>query len=244
MLHLSSCGLLEVHTTLLSHFGDPHWWPGETPFEISVGAILTQNTSWTNVETSITELKRRGWLDPHAMASASLDDLSMAVRSSGYHRVKASYLRYFSEYLIKMHNGYMEDMSDVETSDLRRELLGIRGIGEETADSILCYALSRPVLVIDAYTRRLIGRLSEGGLRIGPDARKPTYSELQRELMGMLKGDHMTYNRFHGLIVLHCKEHCKARPLCITCPILTCCATGKKEYKRTTLGISLVESGC
>ena len=168
----------------------------------------------------------------------------MAVRSSGYHRVKASYLRSFSDYLIEMYNGDMEDMRHVETYDLRRELLGVRGIGEETADSILCYALSRPVLVIDAYTRRLMDRLSERGLRSGLKGRMPTYSELQRDLMGMLKGDHMTCNRFHALIVLLCKEHCKGRPLCITCPLLTCCATGKKEYKRTPLGIPLVESGC
>ncbi|MDG6226047.1 MAG: hypothetical protein QCI82_11125 [Candidatus Thermoplasmatota archaeon] len=229
MLFPSTCGLLEVHSALLSHFGDPHWWPGETSFEIAIGAILTQNTSWSNVETSIAELKRRRLLDPHAMASASLEDLSMTVRSSGYHRVKASYLRSFSEYLIVRYNGSMEDMRHVETSDLRRELLGVRGIGEETADSILCYALSRPVLVIDAYTRRLIDRLSERGLRTGATGRMPTYSELQRDLMGMLKGDNMTYNSFHALIVLQCREHCKTRPLCINCPLLTCCATGKKR---------------
>ena len=221
--------LLEAYTVLFDRFGDPCWWPGETPFEVCIGAILTQNTAWTNVERSIKELKDRDMLEPTRIDRAPPSEIAKAVLSSGYHNQKALYLKAFCRFLMERFDGDVDAMELEDPWSLRSELLSVKGIGEETADSILCYAAGAPVLVIDAYTRRLLRRLapSEWNKRFGTG--EIAYSELQSFFMDRLGGDNRFYNRFHALVVLECKEHCRKEPLCMDCHLLALCGTGRKR---------------
>lgn len=205
-------GILEVYHRLLSHFGPQGWWPGETEFEIMVGAILTQNTSWKNVEKSISALKERGLLDPKNLYQVPVKRLSNIIRSSGFFKVKAERLSYLIKYLMERYKGDIERMKRVDTGKLRRELLGIKGIGPETADSILLYAFDRPVFVVDAYTRRVFSRhryFEEG----------KNYEEIKKFFTKNLPVDSKTYNEYHALIVRVAKRYCRKKPLCRECPL-------------------------
>jgi endonuclease III related protein len=233
--------LLEIHALMLDRYGDPRWWPGETPFEIAVGAILTQNTSWSNVEVAIRCLRERSLLDPFAIVEVRTEDLAAAIRSSGYHNQKASYLKAFCSFLVSRFGGNVRSMRGPDLSSLRQTLLSIRGIGEETADSILCYALDLPILVIDKYTKRMLSRFFPYLNDILGEV--PSYGGVQELLMEGLKGDQALYNRFHALVVLTSKDHCRSRPVCEHCPLAARCGTGKKEYNRTTIGKLSVAGG-
>ena len=203
---------LKVHDHLLQIYGPQHWWPARTPFEVMVGAVLTQNTAWRNVEKAIANLHAVGALDAEALLRAPLPRVAQWIRPAGYFNVKATRLRNFCAWYVA--RGGEDALRSLETTDLRRELLAINGVGPETADDILLYAFQRPVFVVDAYTRRIFRRLRlvEGDepydeLRAHIEAR---LRRGRRELVGL-------YNEYHALIVRHGKDVCKTKPRCELC---------------------------
>ncbi|MFA6032824.1 MAG: endonuclease III domain-containing protein [Myxococcota bacterium] len=209
--------LLEIYKALLERFGWRDWWPGDTPFEVCIGAILTQNTAWTNVERAISGMKSAGLLDPEAILSADIGDLAESIRPAGYFNVKAARLRSFAGHLQNAHGGDLLSIAGKGPAGARADLLSINGVGRETADSILLYALEQPVFVVDAYTRRIFGRL---GL-VREDA---AYDEVQSFFMTVLPRDIALYNDYHAQIVELGKTHCKkTRPICGGCPVAAWC---------------------
>lgn len=201
-----------VYEALFRHFGPQHWWPGRTPFEVCVGAILTQNTAWTNVEKAIARLRAARALTPralHALPAAALADL---IRPAGYFNVKARRLQAFTGLLHTRHGGSLRRLFARPAPELRAELLATSGIGPETADSIILYAANQPVFVIDAYTRRLLARHGWLDARAG-------YHEAQALFTAQLPPDRARYNEYHALIVALGKHHCRPRPRCATCPL-------------------------
>lgn len=205
--------LAGVYERLYGAFGPQGWWPGETPFEVCVGAILTQNTAWANVEKAINNLKARGVFDPEALLNLGQAELAALIRPAGYFNQKARKIREFLSWFRE--TGGFEAMEGMETNALRESLLSIRGIGPETADSILLYALGRPVFVVDAYTVRVLARHEV----IGPDA---GYHDVQALFQDNLPRDPRMFNEFHALFVRLGKERCRRRgPLCEACPLET-----------------------
>lgn len=205
--------LLEIYRRLLAHFGHRHWWPARTPFEVMVGAILTQNTAWANVEKAIANLRAARALTPRALAAVPPAKLREFIRPSGYFNQKEKKLRAFLDYfLAPPYRGSVARLRRAEAGRVRAELLAVWGIGPETADSILLYALGRPVFVVDAYTRRVFGRL---GLT-DPAAE---YDELQAYFTVQLPADTQLYNDFHAQVVELGARYCKARPDCAGCPL-------------------------
>ena len=202
--------LTDVYDRLFDRYGPQHWWPGETPFEVIIGAILTQSTAWTNVEKAIANLKSAGALDPEFLHSISIDKLATLIRPSGYYNAKAAKLKTFVEWLTRDYGGSLDRLFELDTSDLRKELLSIHGIGPETADSILLYAAHRPIFVIDAYTKRIIGRL---GLAPSSDS----YEAFQQLFMDNLPQDEGMSNEYHALLVRHGKDVCRKTPKCDGC---------------------------
>lgn len=208
--------LLDIYKRLYKAFGPQAWWPGETPFEVIVGAILTQNTAWSNVKKAINNLKSHNLLSPKALSRSKTSTIAKLIKPSGYYNIKAQRLRNFLNFLGRE---YKEDLTKLLNADadiecLRGEFLKIKGIGPETADSILLYAANKPVFVIDAYTRRIFSRhklINE----------KATYDELQRLFMSNLPKDTRLYNEYHALIVKVGKEFCKKDPKCHLCPLKT-----------------------
>ena len=194
------------------HFGPTHWWPGDSPFEIAVGAILTQNTAWTNVERAISNLKTKELLAPDVILACRIERLHRALKPSGYFRVKTKRLRNFCRYLAKEHEGSMEKMAQRPLGELREQLLGVSGIGPETADDILLYACEKPIFVVDAYTRRILSRhgLAESTAK---------YEDLQSLFHRHLERDVHLFKEYHGLIVWTAKEFCKKKPQCTGCPL-------------------------
>lgn len=209
--------LWQVYRTLLATYGPQRWWPAEGPFEVVVGAVLTQNTAWTNVERAIDNLRGAGWLSPEDIAGMAPARLAELLRPSGYFNVKARRLQAVCAWLLEQ--GGMERLAAVSTPRLRRALLTVNGVGRETADDILLYAFGRPVFVIDAYTRRLLGRM---GLA-RPDA---DYEELRGLFEEGLGRRSRLFNEYHALIVRHAKEVCRPRPRCDACPLRGRCPTG------------------
>jgi len=204
--------LMVAFRQMLKRFGPRGWWPGETPFEVMVGAILTQNTNWGNVERAIANLKREGVLDPKAILSLHTSTLQRLIRPAGYFRVKAKRLRHFLEYFVENYGGCDRRMAKCDLPRLREELLSVNGIGPETADSILLYALKKPVFVIDAYTKRILSRH-------GLSAEDDTYDDLQELFMDRLPPDVPIYNEYHALIVETGKDYCRTKPRCDECPL-------------------------
>lgn len=204
--------LHETYQRMVAHYGPTHWWPGETPFEVAVGAILTQNTAWTNVERAIGNLRREKLLEPAALAACSERTLQDAIRPSGYFRTKARYVRDFARHLLDRYGGSMEAMAARPLAELRPELLALRGIGPETADDILLYACGKPVFVVDAYTRRILSRhgLCEPGIG---------YEPLRALFETHLASDLAMFREFHGLIVFTGKDFCRRAPRCEGCPL-------------------------
>jgi endonuclease-3 related protein len=205
--------LLEIYRTLLDFFGPQHWWPGETPFEVAVGAILTQNTSWTNVEKAIANLKAAGYLDATRLHELYTAELEKLIRPAGYFRIKAKRLKNFIDWLCNEYGGDLQNLEAISTTRLREELLSLSGIGPETADSILLYALNRPIFVVDTYTARVMvrhGLISPEGL---------DYHQLQDLFMSNLEPDAALFNEFHALLVMTGKDYCKPKPRCSPCPL-------------------------
>lgn len=203
-----------------ARYGPQHWWPGDTPFEVMVGAVLTQAVAWTNVEKAIANLKSAGALSPEALRRVSHDELASLLRPAGYYNAKSRKLKALVRYLGDRFDDDIAIMSAAAPGPLRAELLGVYGIGEETADSILLYALGIAVFVVDAYTRRIFARL---GLAPAKDG----YDEYQQSIARNLSPDAALYGEYHGLIVRHGKEVCRPRPLCEGCCLLELCPTGR-----------------
>jgi len=204
--------LLEIYDKLYSFYGAQHWWPGESPFEVAVGAILTQNTNWSNVEKAIGNLKAAGMLTARALHRVSEAELALLIRPSGYFNIKAGRLKAFLAFISTLYSGSMKKMGKVETASLRQELLNVHGIGPETADSILLYALDKPVFVIDAYTKRVMSRH-------GIIDYKASYDEYQQLFHQVLDEDTKLFNEYHALLVRVGKDYCKPRPRCPNCPL-------------------------
>jgi endonuclease-3 related protein len=212
----SGAELRKLYERLLRHFGHAGWWPGETAFEVCLGAILVQNTSWKNVERAILGLRRRGLLSWARLSSLPPSRLAPLVRASGTFRVKARRVRAFLDFLGREYGGRVEAMRSEEPGRLRQQLLGVPGIGPETADSIILYAVGRPVFVVDAYTRRIFARLGWIG------GREP-YEEIQRLFTDRLPTDAALYNDFHAQIVSLGKDVCRPVPRCGECPLDDLC---------------------
>lgn len=204
--------LKEFYTRLFESFGPQHWWPGDSPFEVIIGAILTQNTNWGNVEKALNNLKQENLLTPQRLSRISHERLAALIKPAGYFNVKAKRLKNFLDYLFAHYNGDLDAMAGGSGEQLRRELLSINGIGPETADSILLYAFQKPVFVIDAYTHRML-------YRHGLTGRKPDYGSMQDLFIRNLNQDTRVYNEYHALIVKAGKEYCKPRPACEQCPL-------------------------
>lgn len=218
--------LKDIFIRLYRTFGPQHWWPAETSFEVAVGAILTQNTNWQNVERAIANLKGRGLLEPRRLHALKLNELSQLIRPAGYHNVKAMRLKKFIDFLIREFSGQLENMSSLNTEFLRERLLELDGIGPETADSILLYALNRPVFVVDAYTRRVLSRH-------GIINEHASYEEIQTLFHENLERDSYLYNEYHALFVKLGKTHCKTEPLCEGCPLDEWNNKGKSKKGKT-----------
>jgi endonuclease-3 related protein len=215
--------LLQVFDLLAAHFGPLHWWPAETSFEVVVGAILTQNTAWTNVERAISQLKEVGALTPTGIRDLERAELERLVRPAGFFRQKAERLQLLVNHLFARHGGDLGHMLSGSLEEMRRELLALKGVGPETADSILLYAGEHPSFVVDAYTRRLFNRL---GILSGSE----TYEAIRALFMEALPPDTDLFNEYHALVVEECKTFCrKRRPLCPECPLLALCPFGKKQ---------------
>ena len=212
----TEAGLRRVYRRLLLHFGHAGWWPGQTPFEVCLGAILTQSTSWTNVEKALDGLRRRGLLSYDGLRGLPPSRIAPLIRSSGYYNVKARRLKAFVVFLGREYAGHVEAMAEEELRTLRRKLLAVDGIGPETADSIVLYAAGLPLFVVDAYTRRIFGRL---GLLRGDEP----YDEVQDFFMRRLGPDAVLYNDYHAQIVRLGKDVCRPRPHCGACPLGLLC---------------------
>jgi len=201
-----------IYERLYKHFGPQHWWPGETPFEVIVGAILTQNTAWSNVEKAISNLKSNNLLTPKALKHVPLSRLAKLIRPSGYYNQKTAKLKNFVDFLFDNYGGSLEEMFNEDYLLLRAKLLKINGIGLETADSILLYAASKPLFVVDAYTKRVLTRHN----LVQADA---GYTEIQNYFMDSLAPETKLFNEFHALIVRLGKDVCKTKPDCPNCPL-------------------------
>jgi len=204
--------LLDLYGRLLAAFGPMGWWPGDTEFEIMVGAILTQNTAWTNVKKAVDNLKAAGLLSPEALDRLPLNRLAELIRPSGYYNVKAVRLKNLVGLVQETGGGDPPLLLKRPPDQLRAELLALKGVGPETADSILLYAAGRPVFVIDAYTRRI---LSRHHLISGDE----TYDQLQALFMNHLPADPDLFNEYHALLVHLGKHYCRPQPRCSGCPL-------------------------
>lgn len=206
--------LNKIYSKLFNAFAKQHWWPGKTQFEVIVGAILTQNTAWTNVERAINNLKKAKLLAPKKLHDLSQDELAKLIKPAGYFNIKAKRLKHFLNYLFDKYSGRLDRFFKRRTSLLRKELLAVNGIGPETADSILLYAGKHPVFVVDAYTRRILSR----HMIISPYA---GYDDIQKIFMQNLSHDVQLFNEYHALLVRVGKEFCKTtKPLCRKCPLM------------------------
>ena len=204
--------LLDLYHRLHDTFGPQGWWPGETPFEVALGAILTQNTNWRNVARVIEALKAEGSLDPVTLGKIPEAELARRFRSAGYYNIKARRVKNFLAFFAERFENSMENMAGAELETLRSELLNLHGIGPETADSILLYALHKPTFVVDAYTFRI---LSRHGLVADPCS----YEELRQLFMDRLPPEVPLYQEFHALLVRVGKEFCRPQPRCPGCPL-------------------------
>lgn len=205
--------MIRIYRRLHRFFGPQHWWPGDTPLEIAVGAILTQNTSWANASKAVSALKNHRLLSIASLERIPEHRLARLIRSSGYFNQKAARLKAFIRYVRVRHSGRVSVMKRKGWAQLREELLSINGIGPETADSILLYALNKPVFVVDAYTRRVLARHSF----VAPDA---TYDQLQRFFLKRLPVDVRLFNDYHAQIVALGKGFCRpTKPQCGECPL-------------------------
>ena len=207
--------LSKVYRRLLRSRGPAGWWPGQDGFEISVGAVLTQNTAWTNVEKALAVLRSRGLLSHARLRAMAPEEIAPLIRSAGCHNVKARRLHALVAFLDEF-SGRPENMAGQDARTLRKRLLAVPGVGRETADSIALYAAGLPLFVVDAYTRRVFSRM---GLLKGTE----DYDVIQSYFMDRLPRDARLYNEYHAQIVLLAKDFCRPRPLCAACPVADLC---------------------
>jgi len=217
--------LKTIYSLLHSHFHPQHWWPvtaegklhpeysggpknEKQQLEVCFGAILTQNTSWKNVEKAIVELNKHNLINIKKIIKN--EKLAQIIKSSGYHNQKAKKLKNFCNFLLKNYDGSLKNLFNNNIEKLRNELLSINGIGPETADSIILYAAKKPIFVIDAYTKRVMNRIG---------FKEQTYEELQRLFMQSLPNSERLFNECHALLVELGKNICKKEPLCKKCPV-------------------------
>jgi endonuclease-3 related protein len=222
---MASHRLQEIFAALLARYGPRHWWPGETPFEVCVGAILTQNTNWGNVEKAISNLKQADQLSVTGIASIAAAELAIMIRPAGYFNIKAARLKEFVTFLHQNHQGSLDRLFSNPWQQTRLELLAVKGIGPETADSILLYAGHKPSFVVDTYTRRIFSRLA-----LVPEQIR--YDELRRCFMDQLFPDPILFNEYHALIVELGKSTCRPKPRCSDCCLTDFC------YYRTTKSVA------
>lgn len=202
--------LNQIYEKLYSAFGPQHWWPGDTQIEIMVGAILTQNTNWGNVEKAINNLKAAKKLSVKALLEISQEELAILIKPAGYYNIKAKRLKNFINFLRQEYRGNLKEMEKETLPKLREKLLSVNGVGPETADSILLYAFNKPVFVIDAYTKRVCTRH-----KLAPE--DVDYLHLQKLFMDNLPHNAKMFNEYHALIVRLAKEYCKTTPHCANC---------------------------
>ena len=208
--------LLEIYARLETRYGAQHWWPADGPWEVMVGAVLTQQAAWTNVERALTSLKDAGALSPQVLRRLPLAELARLIRSSVYHNVKAVKLKALASWLGERYQDDLAGLFRQDIGTLRQQLLSVYGIGEETADSIILYAAGKPVFVIDAYTKRILSRL-------GLEPAENNYRAYQSLFMSNLPEEPRLFNEYHALLVRLGKEVCRPRPLCGECCLVSLC---------------------
>jgi len=208
--------LLDIYHRLMAHYGPQHWWPAGEPFEVMVGAILTQSAAWSNVEKAIANLKAAGVLSPQGIRRLPLAELAEIIRPSGYYNAKAKKLKSLAHWLGEKCGDDLSQLFATGTGSLRQQLLSIHGIGPETADSIILYAVGKPVFVIDAYTRRIVNRIGLAPVDNGYDA-------YQAFFMENLPTDVRLFNEYHALLVCLAKDVCRQRPVCTKCCLNEIC---------------------
>jgi len=201
-----------IYGTLSKKFGPRHWWPADTKFEVIIGAILTQNTAWINVERAIKNLKKAHLLTPGKMYALDIKKLAGLIRPSGYYNIKSKRIKSFLNFLFKNYNGSLKKLFANNPAVLRNQLLSINGIGPETADSIILYAAGKPAFVVDAYTKRIFSRQGKISAAAG-------YEEIQKFFTDNLPRSAKLFNEYHALIVELGKNICKTKPMCDICPI-------------------------
>ncbi|MDP6824019.1 MAG: hypothetical protein QF554_12095 [Dehalococcoidia bacterium] len=208
-----------LYEGLFAAYGPQYWWPGDGPFDVIVGAILTQNTNWSNVEKALESLRLAGVWSFGAIRRTKRKELAMLIQSSGYFNQKARKLHEFATLVEIDFHGSLDQLLDLPKSDLRARLLGVWGIGEETADDVVLYAAGKPSFVIDAYTRRIVDRL---GWRVDGER----YTDYQSLFTERLPPDAALYNEFHALLDVHASRVCRPTPMCEECSLLVMCQTG------------------
>lgn len=216
---------LSIYKNLFKHYGSQHWWPGDSPFEVMVGAVLTQNTAWTNVEKAIANLKQEKLLSAVKLAAMPADALAQLIRPAGYFNVKAKRLQNFCNWFLEQ--GGEKSLKRCDDIELRNGLLSVNGVGPETADDMVLYAFNRPVFVIDAYTRRIFSRL---GLVVGDESYEQLRQKFEMQLSSKIKQrDELVsiYNEYHALIVLHAKDICRKKPRCSECCLRRQCPSAE-----------------
>ena len=201
-----------MYDLLSGAFGPQDWWPGETPFEVMVGAVLTQNTNWTNVEKAIANLKSHGLLTPEKLHELPAEELAELIRPAGYYNIKAKRLKNLLDFLFDEFDGDLDALFALAVFDLREALLSVSGIGRETCDSIILYAAEKPTFVVDAYTHRVL-------LRHDLIDEEADYDEIKELFESSLPAEVQLFNEFHALLVRVGKVYCKKQPACAECPL-------------------------
>ena len=225
----STDDLMAVFDRLHAAYGPLHWWPGESPFEIAIGAILAQNTAWTNVRKALDNMRSARIWSIHAIQHTPQERLAGVIRPSGYFNTKARKLKEFASFVTNDFGGDLDACLNLPQDQLRCRLLSVWGIGEETADDIVLYAAGKPSFVIDAYTRRIVGRLA---WRV-PGKR---YADYQALFQDRLPSDASLFNDYHALFVRHGARVCRPKPSCEGCCLLDICLTGQRTVTRAASG--------
>jgi endonuclease-3 related protein len=211
--------LLDIYKRLSDHYGPQHWWPADEPFEVIVGAILGQATAWKNVEKGIFNLKQARVLSPAALRKLTKGELAGLIHSCGYYNAKAGKLKAFAEWFGNNYGDSLDKLFEIDLSTIREKLLGVYGVGEETADCILLYAGNKPIFVVDSYTRRVVDKL---GIKI----EGKNYAAYQKLFMDNLLHDTQMFNEYHALFAALCKDTCQKTPVC------ECCCLGEICFSR------------
>ena len=218
--------LLELHDTLLDHFGPQYWWPGDGPWDVCAGAVLTQNTRWANAERALRALAKAGYADPEQLHDAPDAEIETLIRPAGFYTQKRRALKSLAGWV--MEGGGFAGRAALDSQELRRSLLALPGIGPETSDCIILYGFARPAFVADAYARRILSRTGFWpASTTGPGA----YDDLKSWVESRLPGEPSLFNEFHALLVALAKDHCRVHPLCTECPLNGRCAfalTGRR----------------